>query len=749
MKSPEIPELLAPAGNLSCAITAFESGADAVYAGLDRFNAREGADNFSFEDLSRLAAYAKSRGKRYYVTLNTLLKESEFEEALLSVQQIQSLEPDAVIVQDLGLAAAIRELFPRIPTHASTQMGIHNRAGVEAAAALGISRVILERQLDIEEVEAIVKDSPLEIEVFIHGALCCSLSGMCLFSSWMGGWSGNRGRCKQPCRRRFHTLGEGEKDKESGFFFSTRDLFSLDLISRYRSMGIASLKIEGRLKKEEYVEQVVRAYRLMLDTPEGEESRSMGEAKLMLSRTYGRHWSHGFSTEADRASVVNHTSPGVSGLLVGEVLSGGATAFKARISRRIYRGDRLRIQDQSGGEASAFVLTSIRKNGKESVSARTGDVVSLSAPFEVAKGTKLFKVGESRKQRSGDLSALPLYQSGRGVELSVKLEAHELSVTVAGAPGVPPFTWKKPVETQTARNRPLDEGMLRELFSATRDHGYRLSSFVAEISGDFFIPPGTLKQLRREFWEAFCREAEAVSGKEEGQGKADSPDSPDSAGTIPEALAAWRGKLLEKLSMVTAEAKSVRNEKPFTLPFFVPETGMAALRKDIASALQQEIRYFRISSLFQLPLLQSLAEEMGIEVTSLFLTSSWPLPVSNSFAAMVLGTMGISRVQVWLELDREAEKSFTEACPLPLEYFPSGRVPLLVTRAHLAVSGPVVDSRGGRFYITTPGPHGLTLLFSGEEVATKSPPSDLLSGYGDPGKGSGTPSLFNRDREWK
>jgi U32 family peptidase len=746
MKRPKSPELLAPAGNLSCAITAFESGADAVYAGLGRFNAREGADNFSFEDLSRLAAYAKSRDRHYYVTLNTLLKESEIEEALLSVQQIQALEPDAVIVQDLGLAAAIRELFPHIPTHASTQMGIHNRAGVEAAAALGISRVILERQLDIEEVEAIVKDSPVEIELFIHGALCCSLSGMCLFSSWMGGWSGNRGRCKQPCRRRFHTLGddrEAKEDKESGFFFSTRDLYSLDLISRYRSMGIASLKIEGRLKKEEYVEQVVRAYRLMLDSPEGEESKSIGEAKLILSRTYGRHWSHGFSTEADRASVIHHTSPGVSGLLVGEVLTGGASAFKARISRRIYRGDRLRIQDQSGGEASAFVLTSIRKNGKECVSAQNGDVVSLSAPFEVAKGTKLFKVGESRKQRNADLSALPLYQSGIGVDLSVKLDEHELTVAVAAAPGVPEFLWKKPVETQAARNRPLDGGMLQELFSATRDPAYRLAAFSTEIMGDFFVPPGALKQLRREFWEAFYRKVE------EAPDNAEAPVADDSAATISVALAAWKEKLAATLSTDLTEEKSGKNGKPYILPFFVPETGMDALRKDIISALRNKVNRFYVTSLFQLPLLRSITEETGVEFDSLSLTSFWPLPVTNSYAATVLGSQGVSRIQIWLELDGEAEKSFTDACPLPLEHFPSGRVPLLVTRAHLAVSGPVVDSRGGRFYITRPGPYGLTLLFSGEEMTTEMPRADFLAAYGDPGRGSGSPSLFNKDREWK
>lgn len=183
-----IPELLAPAGNLSCAVTAIDSGADAVYAGLSSFNAREGADNFSFDDLSRLAEYAKERDRRYYITLNTLLKESELDSAIRLVSQIERLEPDALIMQDIGAISAVREIFPHIAVHASTQMGFHNLAGVKIAQDMGISRVILERQLDIEEIAAIAAASPLEIELFIHGALCCSLSGMCLFQAgWVDG----------------------------------------------------------------------------------------------------------------------------------------------------------------------------------------------------------------------------------------------------------------------------------------------------------------------------------------------------------------------------------------------------------------------------------------------------------------------------------------------------------------------------------------------------------------------------------
>jgi U32 family peptidase len=255
----KIPELLAPAGNLESAITAFESGADAVYAGLEKFNARDMGDNFSTDDLSRLKAYTINHGKKFYLTFNTLIKENELEEFGSIINGASDFEPDAVIVQDIGAAAFIRDCFPSIDIHASTQMAIHNSAGVMEAAQMGIKRVILERQVSLEEIEQITKKSPLEIEIFIHGALCCSLSGQCLLSSWLGGYSGNRGKCKQPCRRIY------QENKNKGFLLSPGDLCTADLIESFIKSGVSSLKIEGRLKRGDYIKNTVSSYRKMLD----------------------------------------------------------------------------------------------------------------------------------------------------------------------------------------------------------------------------------------------------------------------------------------------------------------------------------------------------------------------------------------------------------------------------------------------------------------------------------------------------
>ena len=263
-KSRHIPELLAPAGNLNTALAAFDAGADAVYAGLKKFNARERGENFTAEEMGQLISYAHRNGKKVYLTFNTLLRDSELREAASALAELHYLHPDALIVQDIGAAAMIRDYFPGLEIHASTQMAIHNSAGIRTAAEMGCSRVILERAATLDELRGMAKNSPVELEVFIHGALCCSLSGICLLSSWIsrGDASGNRGKCKQPCRMLYK-----DSSGKNGFFLSTRDLCGLDLVPEFIRLGISSLKIEGRLRKADYVSGVVKAYRMVLDHP--------------------------------------------------------------------------------------------------------------------------------------------------------------------------------------------------------------------------------------------------------------------------------------------------------------------------------------------------------------------------------------------------------------------------------------------------------------------------------------------------
>lgn len=255
-------ELLAPAGSPDAYRAAVAAGADAVYLGAKGFNARHQADNFEDADLESVIEDAHIKGIKVYFVLNTLLKDSETEEACNLASFVYNKGIDAIIVQDLGLAGVLKRLAPSLPLHASTQMSIHNLDGVIAAKELGIERVILSRELSLNEIQSIVLNSGMEIEVFVHGALCVSRSGQCLLSSYIGGRSGNRGRCAQPCRLPWKTDG---KSNFGGYLLSPKDLMTLEILPELINTGISALKIEGRMKSPEYVAAVVSVYRKYLD----------------------------------------------------------------------------------------------------------------------------------------------------------------------------------------------------------------------------------------------------------------------------------------------------------------------------------------------------------------------------------------------------------------------------------------------------------------------------------------------------
>ena len=273
-----VPELLAPAGDWECAKAAVENGADAIYFGLDKFNARMRAHNFTESDLPRLMEFLHRRGVRGYVTFNTLIFENELADAGNYLRTIIASGVDAAIVQDVGVARLIRELSPDFPIHASTQMTITSAAGVEFARELGCNLVVLARECSIKEIEKIKNaasaeirapniPSTLPLEVFVHGALCVAYSGQCLTSESLGGRSANRGECAQACRMPYDLISDGKQvslgDKK--YLLSPQDLAGLEVLPELIRGGVASLKIEGRLKTPEYVANITRAYRQALD----------------------------------------------------------------------------------------------------------------------------------------------------------------------------------------------------------------------------------------------------------------------------------------------------------------------------------------------------------------------------------------------------------------------------------------------------------------------------------------------------
>lgn len=270
-----LPELLAPAGSPECVIAAVQNGADAIYLGLDQLNCRRGATNFTEDDLYRAADYCHIRGVRLYLTLNTLVTDRELPQAEQLLRPALQAPVDALLIQDWGLAALCHQVAPSLPLHASTQMGLADLDGVREAARLGCTRAVLAREVSGSELRLIAAESPIELEVFVHGALCMCYSGQCFLSAVLGRRSGNRGLCAQPCRLPYQ-LGHAK-----GGLLSLRDLSLAQHLEELCRLGIASLKIEGRMKRPEYVAAVTRIFRTALDekrVPTAEETALLQDA---------------------------------------------------------------------------------------------------------------------------------------------------------------------------------------------------------------------------------------------------------------------------------------------------------------------------------------------------------------------------------------------------------------------------------------------------------------------------------------
>ena len=325
-------ELLSPVGDFECLKAAVQNGADSVYFGAVNFNARASATNFDLTNLKEAISYAKLRGVNTHLTLNTLIKNTEFEDAVLLAKKAYEFGIDAIIVQDLGLARFLIKNFPDLPIHASTQITIHNLEGALEAQKLGFKRVVLSRELSLEEIQYICANTNIEIETFIHGALCISYSGQCLFSSMIGARSGNRGKCAGPCRLPYELLGtcETKGTDESkrnvpiaskGYLLSTKDLCGLEFLPKLIDAGVMCFKIEGRMKTPEYVATVTRIYRKYIDLALSDKPYIIDKKDVKdLMQVFNRG---GFSTghldSKSNTSLVFPERPNNMGIYIGNI----------------------------------------------------------------------------------------------------------------------------------------------------------------------------------------------------------------------------------------------------------------------------------------------------------------------------------------------------------------------------------------------------------------------------------------------
>jgi len=501
------PELLAPAGSLESFFAAIEKGADAVYAGLQEFSARARAKNFTLSQMERMLAYAHGQNRRIYVTLNTLVKEKELPQLVDTLAALAGMRVDGVILQDLAVARMIRNHFPSIPLHASTQMTIHNTPGVKMLEELGFQRAVLARELAVDEIAAIAASTPVEIECFVHGALCFSISGQCFFSSLLGGHSGNRGRCAQPCRRLYNHRGK------EGHYFSTSDLSAIDLIPDLVKAGVSSLKIEGRMKSAEYVASVVEAYRTVLDAPESSHKEALAIAKGILKYSFGRTPTKGFLASQQPDDIANPWQKGGTGRFIGQIKSikGKSLVFETRDALHV--GDRLRAQPKSDMAGQAWTLREMVLNRKKVMEAPAGSLVEVETPFGFSVGDSIYKVSSREAYTLSDSACQRrLDGGGQGGKLPCRLvvSLKDEQLTVAATVEGYPHQFSFPIgPLEPARSGDM-QAVLSGQFSKCGDTPFRLDSLEAPDFPAVLIPSALFKDLRRRFYGQLREASTAV-----------------------------------------------------------------------------------------------------------------------------------------------------------------------------------------------------------------------------------------------
>lgn len=390
-------ELLSPVGDFECLKAAVQNGADAVYFGASSFSARAFASNFDDDALEKAITYAKLRGVKTNLTLNTLIKNDEMQEAINLAAKAYKYGIDAIIVQDLGLARYLIKNFPDLAVHASTQMSVHSLEGVLALQKMGFSRVVLSRELSLQEIEYICKNSEVEIEVFVHGALCISYSGQCLFSSMVGGRSGNRGKCAQPCRLPYELL-EDDKTIDKGYLLSPRDLCGLEHLPSLVNSGVSCLKIEGRMKTPEYVATVTRIYRKYLDLAINGHSFDINEQdKKDLLQVFNRGgFSNGHLLNNANQDLVYKNKSNNMGIFLGTISNfnnnkGHITFITADT---VSVGDKISVENKKH-ETSIYTISELMVNDKNIPHAYNGQKIKIGRmKGNISVGDKIYKVSD-------------------------------------------------------------------------------------------------------------------------------------------------------------------------------------------------------------------------------------------------------------------------------------------------------------------------------------------------------------------
>ncbi|BHH83525.1 peptidase U32 family protein [Desulforhopalus sp. 52FAK] len=607
-------ELLAPVGTIETFHAALNGGADAIYVGAPGFNARNPARDLQLDEIGAMTQHCHDLGKKIYIAANSILLEHELGSVIENLSLIQEINPDGLIVQDLGLLQLVKRFFPKIQLHGSTLMTVHNSDGVRFLGERGCERVVVARELTLKEIETVAaKRGEVELEVFIHGAMCFSFSGLCLFSSYLGGKSSIRGRCVQPCRRAYTGGGKGgargktKSGESSRYLFSMNDLTGLEVVPVLKELGISSLKIEGRMRSPHYVQSIVESYRTVIDAEAGSEEQALRKAEEIAGQAMSRKTSSGYFFTPQPLEAITPYHSGNMGTHLGRFsavkMVGDELTCRFVVKSRVGLGDRLRLHVEPVGDRTAFRLKSLFVTGEKREIAEAGEKISISLPpgLAVPQGgyVEVYRV-DGANSGARDAKRLPIKKVA--AELKLKAKAlHSYVEDVKDAVCGIVSEDAEPLEQDTGKYMP----------------SHRKSR----------------KKIGMEWWLK-TDSVKMVLGQQ-----ALNPDR---------YLLPFEKQMLSQVGQIKKGLGRRSRMVTWALPPLIMENDLSRMRKQVKLLLRSGFRSFQIAHVSQVQLFKG-------EKVHLF--GDYTLNVNNSQAALELASNGVESTQVSIEFDK---KSLTE-----------------------------------------------------------------------------------------
>lgn len=710
------PEILSPVGDFECLKAAIQNGANAVYLGASSFSARAKATNFNNEELKNAIIYAKLRNVRVHLALNTLIKNTEFDEAVSLALEAYNLGVDAIIIQDLGLASYLHQNYPEIPLHGSTQMTVHNLDGVKQLESLGFSRVVLARELSLDEIKYIKENtSNIELEVFIHGALCISYSGQCLLSSMIGGRSGNRGLCAQPCRLPYELFEEKNNKSislDKGYLLSPRDNLAIEFLPELIKAGIDSFKIEGRMKTPTYVGVVTKIYRKYVDlvlenihldnktlkdlinTNLNVKNELTGLTdKEELTQVFNRGgFSTGhFKTDENRKLIFKE-KPNNMGIYLGTIthINENKGHLKLKLENTLSVGDRISINNES------YTVSELMIENTNYDSLDKGKIVKIGRmKGKLSVGSKIYRI-ESTKLNKMILPSFKEDKNFRKVHLNADIIIKEntpISLKVWSNEGFYDGLEYCACSTtfpSIALNKPIDINKVKEQICKTGNTEFEIVSLNITLDDNLFVQMSVLNDLRRTALEGL--EKLVIDNYSHNLNKSNNVISNNPSDYTQLSQTAKKISVLLNTLELEYNYLNLENIDSLYIPLqYFLNNQYIDLLKNLSNQFNtyiympfvlrnkqiENINFEKIVSLFNIKgfVVSHISQIEKLKTLNLELIGNFNLNIYNNYSIKKLEELNISKFTASSELDRNEINNYNNK--IPLEIIVYGKLPVM------------------------------------------------------------------------